>query len=98
MKATVVDSTGKRHRARIAESKQHVTIDRCPACRAEPCNVRGTGISHHDYDTYYAPAKALCCGQPIGTINLKVNTFFGIEEDEAVLVHGRARIYGGEEQ
>lgn len=95
-RATVVDSTGKRHRARIAGDRQHVTIERCPSCNTEPCDVRGTGITNHDYDTYYAPAKALCCDQPIGTIELKVDTFFGIEEDEAVLVHGRCRVYGGE--
>jgi hypothetical protein len=96
MKVSIVDASGQRHRARVAENGEFATIAACPSCGAAPCEVQGTGITHHNYDTYFAPAVARCCGNGIGTIEAKVDTFFGIEEDEAVLRHGRARVYGGE--
>lgn len=96
VKVSVVDIHGKRHSARRPEyDADHVLIDACPRCRVAPCPVRGTGITHHNRDTYFAPATAICCGESIGTLEAKVETLFGIDEDEAVLVHGRARVYDG---
>lgn len=46
----------------------------------------------HDHDTYVAPAFCVGCGNGRGTLRVKVDTLFGIEEDERVL-HGRWRVY-----
>lgn len=67
-------------------------IARCPACGATKALVSGTGITHHNHNTYFAPARTLCCQAP-ATIEAKVDTLFGIDEDLAVLVHGRPRVY-----
>jgi hypothetical protein len=91
LRITVVDGTDRRHPAKLAENREHVTIAACPACGAESPAVRGTGITHHDYDTYYAAAVARCCGASM-RMETKVETIFGIDEDSAVL-NGRARVY-----
>jgi len=66
----------------------------CPECKAEaPIDIRGRGIKSHDHDTYYADAEHVGCGGSLGTLHAKVDTIFGIEEDEAMLKHGRARVY-----
>ncbi len=91
MRVTVIDADDQRHHAAIAENGQFVTIERCPACRAESPQIRGTGITHHDHDTYYARAVAACCGAAM-RMETMVSTIFGIEEDNAVL-HGRPRVY-----
>lgn len=70
----------------------HVIVQVCPACSTEVARARGLGISHRDHDTYYAAARMECCGAE-GRMEARVETIFGIEEDEAVLVHGRARVY-----
>jgi hypothetical protein len=72
---------------------------RCPVCdedlAEDDCKlfVHGTGITHHDYDTHYADAVALCCRRPVGQLLAKVSTIFGIDEDRAVLTDGRCRVY-----
>ncbi len=91
MKVTVIGADDIRRPARVAESGQFVTIANCPSCRAEDAEVRGTGITHHDHDTYYARAVASCCGA-VMRMETKVSTLFGIEEDNAVL-NGRPRVY-----
>lgn len=91
MKVTVIDGNERRHSARVAENSQFVTIDGCPACGTVEPAIRGTGITHHDHDTYYARAVARCCGS-VFSIETKVDTVFGIEEDERVL-NGRPRVY-----
>lgn len=67
---------------------------RCPACNHGELRVigdeRNQDIGSH---TIKAPALALCCGQEIGVVLVELSTIFGIEEDRAVLVHGRARVY-----
>ena len=94
MKVTIVDSeTGKRHRARVAASGKHAEIEACPRCGATPGVIQGTGITHHNHDTYFAPAVATCCDAPIGTIETRVDTFFGIDEDNAA--QARCRVYDG---
>ncbi|MGN6107827.1 MAG: hypothetical protein ACTHU0_22155 [Kofleriaceae bacterium] len=92
MKVTLVDVSGRvvtaHPRGSVAE------IEKCPSCGVEPCFVRGSSL-HYDHDTYYATATAKCCAQQVGELRAKVATIFGIEEDRNVLVHGRARVYGG---
>jgi hypothetical protein len=64
----------------------------CSACGADaPIEVSGCGITSHDHDTYYADAAHVGCGKVIGRLSAKVETLFGIEEDEAVCA--RARVY-----
>lgn len=93
MRVAVVDAAGQRHSASLPfAGADHVVIARCPDCGQAPCRVRGTGITHHDHDTYYARAVALCCRAAIGGMETKVETIFGIKEDEAVL-NGRPRVY-----
>lgn len=85
---------GKSHTARLPfTGADHVTIAACPGsgCKEVPAKVAGSGISHHDHDTYHAPARTLCCGAR-GELRTTVSTIFGIEEDEAVL-GGRTRVY-----
>lgn len=75
------------------ETAPHVTIAKCPACEQVGAEVRGTGVRHHDHDTYYAERSvAMCCGAELGQMRAKVDTVFGIEEDIAVL-NGRCRVY-----
>lgn len=77
------------------DGADHVVIEGapCPHCGLSPWTARGKGIAAHDYDTYYADAKTRCCGARVGQMRTKVSTLFGIEEDEAVLLRGRCRVY-----
>lgn len=66
----------------------------CPACGAPaPFKVAGDHRRIHSHDTYAAEARALCCNARVGVLKAKIETLFGLEEDAAVLVHGRARVY-----
>ena len=57
----------------------------CPCCgHAGPTKVHGIGNYHNDYDTHYSDAGFPCCHYRSGTIEAKVNTLFGIDEDRAV--------------
>ena len=78
--------------ARLEEGGGAVVVPTCPSCGADAARVRGLGVTHHDHDAYYAAARALCCGEVIGTMEAKVDTIFGIDEDERVL-RGRCRVY-----
>lgn len=66
----------------------------CPGCGTTPFLVQGSGITIHSNDIGKAAGRAKCCGDPVGYIYVKVETLFGLEEDFAMLVHGRARVYG----
>jgi hypothetical protein len=107
MSVTIVFNGGARVVAKWQPNVNHVTIPRCPFCGAEPGRVRGDGNVDHDhgygahYDTYRVRAIAQCCTDEtrivdLGEMHVKVDTMFGIDEDEAVLVHGRARVYGSD--
>lgn len=63
----------------------------CPGCGAEPFLIQGTGRHRFNRDTYKAGGVSKCCSQNVGWIFAKVDTLFGIEEDEAV--GARARVY-----
>lgn len=77
----------------------HVRVpscDTCPACKQtfeDGLPVVGSGKHIENHDTYKATAHGKCCGKVIGVIRAKVPTIFGLEEDEAVLIHGRCRVY-----
>jgi hypothetical protein len=91
VKVVIIDADSTRHVAKIAENGEHVTIVACPTCRAAQPPIRGTGITHRGHDTYYARAIARCCGAAL-RMETRVDTIFGIEEDERVL-RGRPRVY-----
>ena len=96
MKVTIhMHGDGGSHAARLPYSgADHVLADlACPACKAAaPIQVRGRGITSRDHDTYYADAEHQGCGALLGRMHTKVDTIFGVEEDERVL-NGRARVY-----
>jgi hypothetical protein len=76
-------------------SDPHVVVaGACPACQASPFKVAGVpGSMTHDRDTCRAPASCTGCSAPAGQLVVVMDTLFGIEEDRAVLVDGRARVY-----
>ena len=66
----------------------------CPGCGTEPFLVRGGNMTRLPDDrTYRAGGRCVSCNDPVGYIYWRTNTIFGLEEDEAVLEHGRARVY-----
>lgn len=68
-------------------------MERCPGCKAKaPVKVQGTGKRYESDDTYAADGITVCCGKWLGTIRAKMNTLFGIREDEAVIA-GPWRVY-----
>ncbi len=84
------------HKARKpAPDADHALVDglACPGCKAPaPLKVQGTGRRIESRDTYAADAVTACCSGWVGTLRLKVDTLFGLEEDEAVASLG-IRIY-----
>ncbi len=68
----------------------------CAECGASPMRVVGgesrfaTGKDRHD--TYEASAHCVQCKTRVGTLRVKMNTLFGLEEDERVL-NGMCRVY-----
>lgn len=68
----------------------------CPACNQKftaKLGVAGGSTSIESHDTYRAEAYATCCKGRIGVIRVKMGTIFGLEEDEAVLLNSRCRVY-----
>lgn len=65
----------------------------CPVCQTEPFLISGCGMRRGTMDEYHADAVSHCCTTEVGLIIAKMATLFGIEEDEAVLINGRARVY-----
>jgi hypothetical protein len=97
MKVSLVMLDGTKHPVTTVTQAAYALVDGlvCPACSAEaPLKVRGTSKRIASHDTYEAAALTLCCSAHVGTLRAVVTTLFGLEEDEAVLVHGRARVYG----
>lgn len=64
---------------------------KCPGCAAEPFLVRGGNMRIHDDETWVANGRCVNCNDPVGYIYARVETVFGLEEDEAV--RQRARVY-----
>ena len=59
----------------------------CPKC-SEPLQVQGAGKHIVEYDTYASTAVCTKCHEAVGELRLKVNTLFGLEEDERVFSMG----------
>lgn len=91
-----VNVSGVGVRSAVAPSKESTYVIvkcECPLCRKPMLRASGLGFPvERGHDTYESDAKCIDCGQVIGRITVKVDTIFGIEEDEAML-HGRARVY-----
>lgn len=64
------------------------------ACKCGNRAIVGFGRHIESRDTYRADAKCGQCLEPCGIMRTVVDTIFGLEEDEAILKHGRARVYG----
>jgi hypothetical protein len=63
----------------------------CPGCGAEPFRI----ATHPPVDGR-AGGRCVACGDAVGWVYVEDETIFGRGEDDAVLVHGRARVYGME--
>jgi len=76
------------------EGSDHANVPgaKCPHCNHEPLQIQGTGKHIKNHSTYAAGAVCTSCDKYVGEINAKVNTLFGIEEDELVFRMG-AKIY-----
>jgi hypothetical protein len=90
---TLTLSTGEATRSLVeSDNGRFAETDlKCPTC-ARDLRVRGE-MTGHDFDTYRSTAFCFDCGAQVGALVAKVSTIFGIEEDRAVLLHGRARVY-----
>lgn len=94
MKIWLDDKDGNRWSAtRPYEDADHVLTEMdCPGC-GEKVRAQGGGMHIESHDTYAASARC-ACGESVGTLRVEMSTLFGLEEDEAVTKHGRARVYG----
>lgn len=95
-KAGKPDKTAKLKKPKPDEIAAEVIGVKCQ-CGAEPMFVSGAGkrISQDPklkHDTYEADAVCTKCSGHVGIIFAKVDTLFGIEEDERVFNMG-VRIY-----
>ena len=85
---------GKKHRVKPpyeGAAYANVPDQDCPHC-AKPLQVQGTGKRIASRDTYAANAICTSCEKPVGELQVKVNTLFGLEEDERVFSMG-VKIY-----
>jgi hypothetical protein len=62
------------------------------ACGCGATGIAGKGKRIATRDTYEADAFCVGCGEQVGVLRAKVETIFGLEEDEAVL-NGRWKVY-----
>lgn len=93
MKITITLADGSvRRLSPLPSGERAIAEGSCPACGAAELPVAGRGRYVETRDTYAARGVALCCGEDIGIIRARVDTIFGVEEDERVL-HGRCRVY-----
>lgn len=65
----------------------------CPGCKTEPFRVHGGNRRAHSRDTWIADGRCVDCNDPVGYLYEKTATFFGVKEDENMLVNGRCRVY-----
>ena len=65
----------------------------CPGCTTSPFRIQCHQPELWDDRTARAGARCTACGDPVGWVYAPRSTLFGAEEDRAVLVHGRARVY-----
>jgi hypothetical protein len=81
-------------RVDIPKPKEDVSAIEVPRtkcqCGAEPMLVHGAGKiicpdSKHRHDTYMADAVCVKCDGHVGILYAKMDTLFGLEEDERVM-------------
>lgn len=92
MKVWLDTASGRRKIVEVTPTSA-IAVGECPSCAATPLKIVGRGRTIEGHDTYVSPAVCVACDDEIGTIRARVSTLFGLSEDEAVLVHGRARVY-----
>lgn len=68
------------------------TVTGPTACDCGSHDLRGVGPVQ-GRDTITSQAECASCGVNRGQLIVTVSTIFGLQEDAAVLVHGRARVY-----
>lgn len=69
----------------------------CPGCKVIPFRIATHPPEDFGHGCLRAGARCRACNDPVGWFytNVQSPTLFGEEEDRTVLVHGRARVYGG---
>jgi hypothetical protein len=99
MKITVTDNEGRVHKAKKPyEDANFVETEMtCPHCGEENIKVAGTGKiidPERRHDTYRADAVhySTDCNKSVGVLRVKIDSFFGLEEDERIANMG-IRIY-----
>jgi len=70
----------------------------CPGCGIEPFRIVTHAPEPFGHGALRAGARCRACNDAVGWFftNERTPTLFGAEEDAAVLLHGRARVYGME--
>ena len=93
MKTTLVMADGRHKVVTPYEGAAYANVPDvdCPHCK-KPLQVQGTGKHIDSYDTYAATAICTACEKAVGKLEVKVNTLFGLEEDERVFSMG-VKIY-----
>ena len=93
IKHTWLEHENRRRTIRVIDDGRGAIADgECPHCEAYPFSVGGHGQHIHSHDTYAADASCIACGERVGVMYARVDTLFGLEEDEAI-ANGRARVY-----
>lgn len=93
MKVTLTLADGSKRKVKTTDGANLAEVDEdCPSC-AKPLRIVGSGRHIESHDTYAADATCVECRAQVGVVRAVVDTIFGLEEDEAVLVHGRPRVY-----
>lgn len=95
MKIKFHPNDGPARKAKLPHADaDHCVVDgACPHCGATPfkaAGAKGTMVKGHD--TYTSDGGCVGCKVVTGKLVVTVNTLFGIEEDERVLL-GRCRVY-----
>lgn len=94
MKVTLTLGDGTRRKVSTIDGANLALVDGdCPEC-SKPLRIVGSEKHIESHDTYAAKARCVECEASVGVVRAVVETLFGPEEDEAVLVHGRPRVYG----
>lgn len=77
-------------------SRDGIAEGACPGCGCTPFYIATHPPEDFGHGCLRAGARCRACNDPVGWFytNTTAATLFGEEEDSAVLVHGRARVYG----
>ena len=92
MHVSLDDGNRRRTVEVIADGRGAIADGECPHCEAFPFSVGGHGKHIEGHGTYAADASCIACGERVGVLRARVETLFGLEEDEAMM-NGRARVY-----